>query len=221
MIRRFVLALGLCAFGFGPVFAQDALQNLPPEVREQIEKVHLQSEDGRLAAVETVPAVFQKLPTGDFLHKPSGYVCPRNAGSLGEFLPGLVTIFDSASVGSDIGCGMLARPGISITVFVFKRSGTLAEVLAEERAPALESNPPTDGPASLAGTAEAFGPPAGIPFAAHAWNSTKGTAEAIYITKLGDWFVHARVTANAPDMAPTGLAQAQRIISAASQQIAH
>jgi hypothetical protein len=220
VIRQFGLAFafGLCVFGFG---ASSALaQNLPSDVQERIEKVHIMSEGGRLAAVETVPAVFLKLDSGDFLHRPSGFICPRTTASLGGFSAGVVTIFDSTSQGFDVGCGMLAREGVNMTVFVFKRDNVLADVLAQERQPAVERIPPAAGvPPSLPATAEALGVPTAIPFAAYTWNAADGTAHAIYIVKVGEWYVHAR-----QDTPPAGvaaaLAQAQRMLLAA-QEITH
>src|SRR5262245_61681420 len=101
-----IVALGL---GTGPALAQ-----LPPYAQEKVDKVHLGAEEFRLAAVETLPDIFER-KGGDLLHKPSGFVCPHSAATLFGFQPGFVTIFDETSVASNIGCGMLAQD-VNITV---------------------------------------------------------------------------------------------------------
>jgi hypothetical protein len=190
MIRT-CLAAGLwLAAMSAPAFAQ-----LPPDVQEMIDKVHIIAEGGRLAAVEEVSAVFERLPSGDLRHKPSGYVCAHTPATIQNgMMPGFVTIFDTPTTGHDIGCGMIGRE-INSTVFVFRSDKDMAGIVAQESQPARRDSPPQAGaPEPPVPTAADFGLPASTTFAADTWVDQQGRVQGIYLAKTGSWFVHVRVT---------------------------
>lgn len=192
MIRK-LAASALLIGAMGAMAPLAVAQQLPPEIQEMVDKVHL-GPGGELVAVEAVPDVFQRLPSGDLLHRPSGFICQHTAASLDGLMPGFVTIFDERDVGHNIGCGMVGR-AINISLFLFTRTGDPASAIEEYAAPARRDSPPARNAAAVEpATAEALGLPEGTPFASDIWVDRKGEVQAIYLAQIGDWFINGRLT---------------------------
>lgn len=196
MIRKLAAAAlftGALHLSASPALAQRP--ELPPEIQEMIDKVHLGT-TGELIAVEDAPNVFQRLPSGDLKHLPSGFVCQHTYESLDGLMPGFVTIFDDPEVGHDIGCGMIAR-GMNISLFVFVGPGTPEEVIDEYSSGHRRDAPAKRGARKItAATAAELGLVPEIPFASDIWTDTKGQVQVLYLAKIGDWYMSARLTAD-------------------------
>ena len=216
MIRKlgFLSLLGVL-IATPPALAQNPL---PPEIQEMIDKVHLGPDPEKMATVEELPVVFERTTDGGFRHKISGFVCPHTPETLAGMMPGMVILYDEPTRGEDISCGIMGR-GVNFNLFVFRRPSTLAEVLRDETGPARQDFPVQPG-ASVPprATADALGLPAGAPLASDSWASQDGQEQSIYITRIGTWFVVARISSDPPNTAE-GVAQARRLFIAAQQQI--
>lgn len=183
----------LAALAIGVLALPAGAQTLPPDVQEMVDKVHLGA-GGKLVAVEEVPAVFERADRGDLKHRPSGFVCQHARGTLDGLMPGFVTIFDDPPAGENIGCGMVGR-GINISIFVSRRDGDPASVIAHYAAPARAAMPPApDAEQVTPATAYDLELAPGVPFAADAWVDRGGQVQSIYLTKVGEWFIAARLT---------------------------
>jgi hypothetical protein len=194
MIRRLVaVALFIGAFHLSAAPALAQRPELPPEIQEMIDKVHLGT-TGELIAVEDVPRVFKRMPSGDLTHVPSGFLCQHTYETLGGLMPGFVTIFDDPEVGNDVGCGMIARD-VNISLFLFALPGSPEEMIRDYASGHRRDSPPRRGePKLTAATAEELGLAPGTPFASDIWTDTKGQVQVIYLAKLGEWFLSGRLT---------------------------
>lgn len=218
MIRKLAAAALLASavlVSAAPALAQPP--ELPPEIQEMIDKVHLGT-TGELIAVEDVPKVFKRLPSGDLSHLPSGFVCQHTYESLNGLMPGFVTIFDDPEVGDDIGCGMIAR-GVNISLFVFAMEGSPEELIGEYASGHKRDTPPKRGARKLAAaTAEELGLAPGTPFASDIWTDTDGQVQVVYLAKLDRWFVSGRLTVD-PAMLGEGNSHIGRQFQLAQQTI--